>query len=127
MNKIAIIGLSCLFPDAQTPEQYWQNLLRKQDSTSLATEQQMGVDANVFYTNQKGITDKYYCLKGGYIKDFKFDTKGYQIAPDILENLDQLYQWSIYVAKEALKDSGYLDNFAVLKSNFENCQKFYHY
>ncbi|MDE5123618.1 MAG: PfaB family protein [Trichodesmium sp. St19_bin1] len=115
MNKIAIIGLSCLFPDAQTPEQYWQNLLRKQDSTSLATEQQMGVDANVFYTNQKGITDKYYCLKGGYIKDFKFDTKGYQIAPDILENLDQLYQWSIYVAKEALKDSGYLDNFAVLK------------
>ena len=72
MNKIAIIGLSCLFPDAQTPEQYWQNLLRKQDSTSLATEQQMGVDANVFYTNQKGITDKYYCLKGGYIKDFKF-------------------------------------------------------
>ncbi|MGB1253868.1 MAG: beta-ketoacyl synthase N-terminal-like domain-containing protein, partial [Candidatus Promineifilaceae bacterium] len=27
MEKIAIVGLSCLFPDATTPQEYWQNLV----------------------------------------------------------------------------------------------------
>jgi acyl transferase domain-containing protein len=37
MNKIAIIRISTLFPDAETPEQYWQNLLAQKDSRSTAT------------------------------------------------------------------------------------------
>ncbi len=114
MNKIAIIGLSCLLPEAQNPEQYWQNLLDEKDLTSLATAAQMGVDAQKFYANQKGIIDKYYCLQGGYIRNFEFDASGYQIAPDILQELDKLYQWSLDVAKQALQDSGYLSNDSVL-------------
>ena len=114
MKKIAIIGLSCLFPDSENPEKYWQNLLKRKDLTSLATDEQMGVDANIFYADKKGITDKCYCLKGGYIRNFEFDASGCQIEPNILQDLDPLYQWSFYVAKEALKDSGYLDNISVL-------------
>ncbi|WP_233289365.1 beta-ketoacyl synthase N-terminal-like domain-containing protein, partial [Kitasatospora sp. MBT63] len=26
MTKYAIVGLSCLFPGAATPEEFWQNL-----------------------------------------------------------------------------------------------------
>ncbi|MEM6401570.1 MAG: beta-ketoacyl synthase N-terminal-like domain-containing protein, partial [Cyanobacteria bacterium P01_D01_bin.116] len=74
MDKIAIIGLSCLLPGAENPEKYWQNLLNKKDLTSFATTEQMGVEPNIFYAKQKGNKDKYYCLKGGYIKNFKFDT-----------------------------------------------------
>jgi acyl transferase domain-containing protein/3-hydroxymyristoyl/3-hydroxydecanoyl-(acyl carrier protein) dehydratase len=116
MNKIAIIGLSCLLPDAQNPEEYWQNLIQEKDLTSLATAEQMGVDANLFYAYKKGKLDKYYCLKGGYIRNFDFDVCGYQIPPDILANLDPIYHWSLYVAKEALKDSGYLDDQSVLSN-----------
>ena len=114
MKKIAIIGLSFLLPGAKNPEQYWQNLLAGKNLTSLATDKQMGVDANIFYANQKGITDKYYCLKGGYIRNFEFAGSDYNIEPDVLQDLDQLYQWSLYVAQEALKDSGYLENNSVL-------------
>ena len=48
MEKIAIIGLSCLFPGSENPEQYWENLIQEKDLTSLATAEQMGVDANIF-------------------------------------------------------------------------------
>ncbi|MEM6404918.1 MAG: polyketide synthase, partial [Cyanobacteria bacterium P01_D01_bin.116] len=84
------------------------------DLTSFATTEQMGVEPNIFYAKQKGNKDKYYCLKGGYIKNFKFDTNGYQISSDILQELDKMYQWSLYVAKQALEDSGYLANKSVL-------------
>lgn len=114
MEKIAIIGISCLFPGAETPQQYWQNLLEQKDSTSLATAEEMGVDPKIFYSSHKGQIDKYYCTRGGYVRNFQFDPTGYNITPDILQKLDPLYQWSLYVAKQALQDSGYLNNNGVL-------------
>lgn len=120
MEKVAIIGLSCLFPDAQSPEQFWQNLIGEKNSVSLATEEQIGVDPDVFYDPVKGKTGetgKYYCKKGGYVKDFQFDPTGYRIAPEILESLDYIYKWSLYVSRQALVDSGYWGRSPVL----ENC------
>ncbi|MBD1896953.1 PfaB family protein [Coleofasciculus sp. FACHB-129] len=115
MEKIAIIGLSSLFPGAESPEQYWQNLIAKKDFKSLATAEQMGVDPQKFYSTEKGKLDKYYCLKGGYIRNFQLDTSEFQMAPEFLKNLDEIYQWSLYVSKQALKDSGYLGNQSVLE------------
>jgi PfaB family protein len=120
MEKIAIVGLSCLFPDAQTPEQFWQNLIAGKDSVSLATEEQMGVNPDIFYDpviGKTAETAKYYCKRGGYIKNFQFEPTGYNIAPDVLEGLDAIYQWSLYVAKQALQDSGYLGNTAILSKS----------
>jgi PfaB family protein len=110
MEKIAIVGMSCLFPGADNLAQFWQNLLEEKCSVSLANEAQMGVNPDIFYDAQKGKTGKHYCRQGGYIKNFQFDPTGYRIAPDVLESLDEIYHWSLYVAKQALLDSGYLDN-----------------
>ena len=114
MNKIAIVGMSCLLPGASTPEEYWQNLIDRQNLTSLATAEQMGVNPNLFYSSHKGELDKYYCLRGGFVRDFQFDPTGYNLSPEILHQLDPLYQWSLYTAKQALQDSGYLTNNDVL-------------
>lgn len=114
MEKIAVIGLACLFPGAKTPEMFWQNLMGQKDLRSLATDVQLGVNAKVFYDPQKGKADTYYCIKGGYIHDFKLDPTGFQVSPESLKGLDDLFQWSLYVAREALRDSGYWGNADVL-------------
>ncbi len=106
MEKIAIVGLSCLFPDAATPQEYWQNLLEQKDSRSAATAAQMGVDADIFFAENKGVQDKYYCLNGGYIRDFEFDGEGFRVSAEKIRNLDKLFQWPLYVAAEALHDYG---------------------
>jgi acyl transferase domain-containing protein len=110
MEKIAIIGLSCLLPDAETPAQFWQNLLDEKSSISEASIAQMGADPAVFYQPGKGHTagvGKHYCNQGGFIQNFQFDPTGYAIAPELLQSLDVSHQWSLYVAREALRDSGY--------------------
>ncbi|MEL6275775.1 MAG: polyketide synthase, partial [Bacteroidota bacterium] len=113
-QKIAIIGMSGLFPGSATIEQFWENLLAGRDLTGLSTAEDFGVDPEIFYEPGKGVVDKCYSLRGGYIRDFKFDGKGYQLPEAFLVRQDKLYQWPLYVAKEALKHSGYLGDAELL-------------
>ncbi len=109
MQKIAVIGYSCLFPGAHTPQEFIDNLNKGIDSTSKHTIKQMGVDPDLFYSPQKGQPDKYYSKRGGYITDFEFDASGFRIDQTILNQLDDVYKWSLYVAREALKAGSYLN------------------
>ena len=105
--NIAIIGMSGLFPGSSNYDEFWQNLLESKDLTSMATAEDFGVNPDIFYEDKKGKVDRCYSLRGGYIRNFEFDPNGYYLSKDYLEKQDKLYQWSLYVAKEALKNSGY--------------------
>ncbi|BAY75450.1 beta-ketoacyl synthase HglC [Nostoc linckia NIES-25] len=114
MEKIAIIALSCLFPDAKNPEEFWQNIINKKESTSSATIQEFGVDPEIFHHPLKGTPDKTYSLKGGYIRNFEFDPSGYNLPPELLQSLDNTFKWSLYAAKQAILQSSYWGNQTVL-------------
>ncbi|MGQ4647807.1 PfaB family protein [Lyngbya aestuarii] len=116
MEKIAIIGLSCLFPDAQNPEQFWHNLIGEKDSASLATADELGVDPAIFYDPEQGTPDKTYSLKGGFIKNFAFEATGYNLPSAVIEGLDTIFKGSLYVAKQALENSNYWGNEKVLSN-----------
>ena len=119
MENIAVVGIANLFPGSSAPEEFWQQLLKKQDCRSKATSEQMGVDPDK-YTGKKGDTDKFYCVHGGYIRDFDFDASafvannqqgqannGNGLTTDYLNQLDDLNQWALYVTQQALTDAGY--------------------
>lgn len=111
---IAVVGMAALFPEAHTPEQFWENLLAQKDCTTLSTVEDFGHDPDVFYDPEKGKLDKCYSLKGGYIRDFRFDPEGYLLDSQTLAKLDDLYKWTLYVANKALEDSGYRNRHEIL-------------
>ena len=113
MENIAVVGIANLFPGSSAPEEFWQQLLKKQDCRSKATSEQMGVDPDK-YTGKKGDTDKFYCVHGGYIRNFNFDASafvagndqgtiqskaqsGNGLTTEYLNQLDDLNQWALYV------------------------------
>ncbi|MBD2531736.1 PfaB family protein [Nostoc flagelliforme FACHB-838] len=114
MEKIAIIALSCLFPDAKNPEEYWQNIVNQKDSTSSATVEEIGVDPTIFHNPVKGTPDKTYSLKGGYIRNFQFNPSEYNLPSEFVAGLDNTFKWSLYAAKQAIEQSGYWGNQTVL-------------
>ncbi len=114
MEKIAIIGFSCLFPDAKNAEEFWHNLIEQKDSTSSLSIDEIGIEPTIFYDPVKGKPDKVYSLKGGFVRNFKFDTSGYNLPSSLLQNLDDTFKWSLYAAKQALQNSGYLEDKSVL-------------
>ncbi|MEG3753629.1 beta-ketoacyl synthase N-terminal-like domain-containing protein [Psychromonas arctica] len=112
MENIAVVGIANLFPGSSAPEEFWQQLLQKQDNRTAITEHELGVNPEL-YLGKKGDNDKYYCLYGGYVRDFEFDAQEYLsanhssfTASDLMQ-LDDLHQWSLYVTKRALQDAGY--------------------
>jgi len=110
MTKIAIIGTSALFPGSSTTEAFWDNLMQEKDLIGRATEEDFGVNPSLFYQKEKGLEDKCYSLRGGYIRDFEFDPKGFDLPADYLAKQDKLFQWSLFAAREALRDGGYDSN-----------------
>ncbi len=98
-EPVAIIGLSCLFPGAATPDEYWHNLIHGLNTTSLATEEQFGADPDVYFDPQRRRHDTTYSLRGGYVR----------ADIPLPDGMDKTAGWSLYVAQQALADGGYLN------------------
>ena len=103
-QPVAIVGVSCLFPGADTPAAFWQNLIDGIDSTSRATAAEFGADPKLYYDRQRRTDDTTYSLRGGFVRT----------TVELAAGLDKASAWSLYVAREALKDSGNLNRDGVL-------------
>ena len=115
MKPIAVIGLSCLFPEADKPKQFWENLLQDKNSCTIAIEENLEADPLRYTADKKGISDKFYSSRGGYIRNFSMDPEGFQLPPETINQLGPTFQWPLYTAREALLDSGYLKRTEVLE------------
>lgn len=109
-EKIAVIGMGGLFPGSETVEQFWGNLVGNKDLVTKARFEDFGADPDSKYHEVKGKLDHCYSLQGGFIRDFKFDAAGYRLDAKLLNRQDNLFKWSLYVAKAALQSSGYYEH-----------------
>jgi PfaB family protein len=109
MDRVAIIGVACLFPGAASPREFWENLERRRSTTSSATAAEMAIDPARYYDPTRGRRDHYYSMRGGFVRHFTFDPHGYRLPAELLAELDVVFQWPLYVAREALRDAGYAD------------------
>lgn len=115
MDEIAIVGVGCLFPDAETPERFWQNLVDGRDSTTPLSTRELGRDPAIYFDAHPGTPDKICYNKNGHIRGFHFDAEGYQIPAEELRALDPLFQWTLYAARQALEDGAYRSDPKVLE------------
>ncbi len=111
MSKYAIVGISCLFPGAGTPAEFWDNLRAGTDSRTQGGAEVFGPEPD---TRDIDPQHRIYCRRGGFVTDFEFDPAGYLIDPSQLDRLDRIFHWSLHTAREALRDSGYSDQAGTL-------------
>ncbi|MFF8101246.1 beta-ketoacyl synthase N-terminal-like domain-containing protein [Streptomyces sp. NPDC016640] len=103
MSRYAIVGISCLFPGAGTPEEFRQNLRDGTDSRRDGGEEVFGpaLDERDLDPRHR-ITSR----RGGFVTGFEFDPTGYRLDAGYLSRLDRIFHWSLYAAREALRDCG---------------------
>ncbi|AJC65779.1 MULTISPECIES: beta-ketoacyl synthase N-terminal-like domain-containing protein [Dickeya] len=115
MEPIAIVGLGCLFPGADNPMAYWENLCQEKDSASSISEKELGTSPENYYHPVPGTADKIHYNRNGYVRDFIFDAQGYRLPANELNSLDALFKWTLYTAEQALSHSGYRHHENTLK------------
>jgi len=103
-EDIAIVGMACLFPQAQGLRQYWQNILRGVDTIREVTDDRWRpMD---LFDPKRGTPDKVYSKWGGFLDDIPFDPQVYGIAPASLASIEPVQLLALEVARQALADAG---------------------
>src|SRR5437762_9423256 len=105
MGRYAIVVMSCQFPGANTPAEYWQNLLYGVDSRTEGGTRAFGhepADREVDPDDPHRV----YFTRGGFLGQYDFNPNGYRMPAEYLSGLDRVFHWSLHVARAALADAG---------------------
>ncbi|RJQ81240.1 beta-ketoacyl synthase [Pseudonocardiaceae bacterium YIM PH 21723] len=93
-NAIAVIGLSCRFPGANGPEQFWANLVD-------------GVDSITRYPDRRAATREYTPARGVLEAPEWFDAGYFGYAPREARIMSPQHRVFLECALEALESAGY--------------------
>lgn len=104
-EPIAIVGMSCFLPKANSIEQYWLNILNKVDTiTEVPSDYWNWKD---LYSEDPLARDKIYSKWGGFLGDVDIEPTRYGIPPASLEVIDPVQLLILEVTRAALEDAGY--------------------
>lgn len=102
---IAIVGMDCLFPNAQGLHEYWRLIRHGEDGVGEVPESHWKI-SDYFATDPKN-ADRINCKRGAFLSPTVFDPIEFGIPPAVIEATDTAQLLGLVVAKRALKDAGY--------------------
>ncbi|MCH9770342.1 MAG: hypothetical protein K0U12_05625 [Gammaproteobacteria bacterium] len=101
-KPIAIVGQSCLLPQASTPMQLWQNVVAKKNCLTAAAKAM--VPASLSSPDIELIENK--ILHGGYVNTKPvLNSNDFAINLKDLAHLDRIFHWLLYTGSEAIKNA----------------------
>ncbi|MEM9256796.1 MAG: SDR family NAD(P)-dependent oxidoreductase [Pseudomonadota bacterium] len=101
---IAIIGMGCRFPAADTPQQFWANQMEQRDCVSTVPADRW--DWRSFHDDDPERAGKLYVNRGGYLTEVdQFDAEFFGIAPAEARYLDPQQRLLLEVVWETLENA----------------------
>jgi len=102
---VAIIGMGCLFPKADSLDRYWINIRDGVDAIRPIPASHWNPD-DLYDADPKSL-DKTYARRGGFLDPVPFPALDFGIAPANLDATDTTQLLGLMAAKAALDDAGY--------------------
>jgi 3-oxoacyl-[acyl-carrier-protein] synthase II len=104
-QPIAVIGLGCRFPGANSPAEFWDLLQSGRDAITEVPSDRW--DAHQYYSSDPNSPGKMITCHGGFISNlFGFDAKFFHISPREALSLDPQQRLLLEVSWEALENAG---------------------
>ena len=107
-EPIAIIGIGCIFPQANNHGAYWANLKNGVDAIREIPENYWRIDD--YYSADPSSQDHTHAKRGGFLSPIDFAPLEYGITPNAMEATDTSQLLGMVAAKQALLDAGYGDD-----------------
>ncbi|MEL7281117.1 MAG: SDR family NAD(P)-dependent oxidoreductase, partial [Pseudomonadota bacterium] len=107
-DRIAIIGMSGRYPDADTLQEFWQNLAAGRDSITEVPQDRWAIE-DVYEPDQAAAVaqGKSYSKWGGFLEGFAdFDPLFFNIAPRDAWDMDPQERLVLQAAWHAMEDAG---------------------
>ncbi|MCU0467706.1 MAG: SDR family NAD(P)-dependent oxidoreductase [Arcicella sp.] len=104
---IAIVGMDCRYPGANSIEQYWDNILSLRQQFRRIPDKRLSM--NDYYSKDKSQVDGTYSQTASVITGYSFDRLKYKVSKSTFERTDFTHWLALDVAAGALKDAGFED------------------
>ncbi|KAJ5165076.1 Acyl transferase/acyl hydrolase/lysophospholipase [Penicillium coprophilum] len=107
-SKIAVVGMACRFPGADTTEELWERLMQGQDMHRHVPPDRFDVQTHVDPTGKAHNTSKtsYGCFVDN---PGQFEAMFFGMSPREAEQTDPMQRLALVTAYEALENAGYVD------------------
>ncbi|MGD9211463.1 MAG: beta-ketoacyl synthase N-terminal-like domain-containing protein, partial [Desulfobacteraceae bacterium] len=104
-SSIAVIGLSCWYPGASNPLQFWENILARRRQFRQIPNCRLPLSD--YYHPDPSIPDKTYGRKAAVIDGFEFDWADRRIPFTTFKTTDISHWLAFETAISAVSDAGY--------------------
>ena len=107
-EPVAVVSMACRFPQtADTPEKFWQSLIRQDDLVSDVPEDRWDLDA--FYDEDPEVPGKMYARKGVFLENLSMmDPEFFGISPREATWVDPQQRLLMEVGWEAIERAGWI-------------------
>ncbi len=102
---IAIVGLACRFPDADSPEAMWQNVLHQRRAFRRIPPERLRLED--YLAAEVEAPDSIYSAQAALIEGWDFDRVRFRIGGRVFRSTDMAHWLALDVADRALADAGF--------------------
>jgi len=106
-DRIAVVGISCRYPDADSPDELWKNVLAGRRAFRRLPDERMRLED--YYSPDPAAPDRFYSQKAAVIEGFEFDRVKYRVAGSTYRSTDMTHWLALDTAARALADAGFAD------------------
>lgn len=106
-RAIAIVGMGCAFPNATSPQAFWDLVSQGKDTVSTVTADRWGLDPQKLHQAGEPAADRVYSLSGCFLdpEALNLDWDKLLIEPEAIAGLDPLFKTGLYAAQQAWLDA----------------------
>ncbi|MYW94147.1 type I polyketide synthase, partial [Amycolatopsis rubida] len=107
VERISIVGIGLKYPDADSPEELWENVLAGRRAFRRLPDERMNRED--YYSPDPKAPDRFYAQKAAVLRGYEFDRVKHKVAGSTFRATDTTHWLALEVAAAALADAGFAD------------------
>ena len=105
MEPIAIVGMACRYPEANTPTELWHNVLSQRRAFRRIPPERLRFED--YFSSDRSAPDRTYAFQAAVIEGYEFDRVRFKISGTAYRSVDIAHWLALDVASQALSDAGF--------------------
>jgi enediyne polyketide synthase len=104
---IAIVGMACRYPEADSPAELWENALAGRRSFRRLPQGRLSQAG--YYSPDRAVPDRTYSFEAAVLRNYHFDREKFRVPASTYRAADMAHWLALDVAADALADAGFPD------------------